>query len=177
MDIGKTLSNLLIGTKQSKFAGIAILIAFIAITLSVLFNQNEFSLSERLMIILSVFLFSIPSVVLGLFDLTCVSGKTTEGSLCWWYGWIIAFVIIIISVIVVFSSISSLLTYNGAVSKSVKPVVNEDESNTIAKDIIDDVPETQQAKEMPELKGHEHEPAMNNNEIFGFSGEEFSNFQ
>ena len=131
MDIGKTLSNLLIGTKQSKFAGIAILIAFIAITLSVLFNQNEFSLSERFMIILSVFLFSVPSVVLGLFDLTCVSGKTTEGSLCWWYGWIIAFVIIIISVIVVFSSISSLLTYNGAVSKSVKPVVNEDESNHV----------------------------------------------
>ena len=140
MDFTTTISKLLTGTPQSQYAGIAILIAMIAIILSIVFNENELSLGERLMLIGSVILFSIPSIILGLFDLTCVAGKTAENSLCWWWGWVIAFIIIIICVIVVFSSISSMLTYNVATSKSIKPVVDEDESNKIAKSLINDTP-------------------------------------
>ena len=136
MEITKNISKLLTGTPQSQYAAIAILIAMIAIILSVLFNENDFSLSERFMLIGSVILFSIPSIILGLFDLTCVAGKTMENSLCWWWGWVIAAIIIIICVIVVFSSISSMLTYNVATTKSTKPVINEVESNKIAKNLV-----------------------------------------
>jgi hypothetical protein len=150
MDFTTTISKLLTGTPQSQYAAIAILIAMIAIVLSIVFNENELTLGERFMLIGSVILFSIPSIVLGLFDLTCVAGKTTENSLCWWWGWVISFIIIIICVIVVFASISSMLTYNVATSKSVKPVVNEDESNKIAKSLVTDAPETVKPKvEMP----------------------------
>jgi MFS family permease len=150
MDFTNTISKLLTGTPQSQYAAIAILIAVIAIILSILFNENELTLGERLMLIGSVILFSIPSIVLGLFDLTCVAGKTVENSLCWWWGWVIAFIIIIICVIVVFASVSSMLTYNVATSKSIKPVVNEEESNKIAKELVKDVPETVEPKaEMP----------------------------
>lgn len=150
MDFTKTISKLLTGTPQSQYAAIAILIAVIAIILSILFNENELTLGERLMLIGSVILFSIPSIVLGLFDLTCVAGKTVENSLCWWWGWVIAFIIIIICVIVVFASVSSMLTYNVATSKSIKPVVDEEESNKIAKELVKDVPETVKPKvEMP----------------------------
>ena len=136
MEITKNISKLLTGTPQSQYAAIAILIAMIAIILSVLFNENDLSLSERLMLIGSVILFSIPSIVLGLFDLTCVAGKTMENSLCWWWGWVIAAIIIIICVIVVFSSISSMLTYNVATTKSIKPVIDEVESDKIAKKLV-----------------------------------------
>lgn len=150
MDFTNTISKLLTGTPQSQYAAIAILIAVIAIILSILFNENELNLGERLMLIGSVILFSIPSIVLGLFDLTCVAGKTVENSLCWWWGWVIAFIIIIICVIVVFASVSSMLTYNVATSKSIKPVVDEEESNKIAKELVKDVPETVKPKvEMP----------------------------
>lgn len=150
MDFTNTISKLLTGTPQSQYAAIAILIAVIAIILSILFNENELTLGERLMLIGSVILFSIPSIVLGLFDLTCVAGKTVENSLCWWWGWVIAFIIIIICVIVVFASVSSMLTYNVATSKSIKPVVDEEESNKIAKELVKDVPETVKPKaEMP----------------------------
>lgn len=150
MDFTKTISKLLTGTPQSQYAAIAILIAVIAIILSILFNENELTLGERLMLIGSVILFSVPSIVLGLFDLTCVAGKTVENSLCWWWGWVIAFIIIIICVIVVFASVSSMLTYNVATSKSIKPVVDEEESNKIAKELVKDVPETVKPKaEMP----------------------------
>lgn len=142
MNFTKTIASLLTGTPQSQYAAIAILIATIAIILSVLFNENELVLSERFMLIASVILFSIPSIVLGLFDLTCVSGKTVENSLCWWWGWVIAFMIIIICVIVVFASISSMLTYNVATVKTTKPVIDEEESNKIAKDMVNDIPET-----------------------------------
>ena len=150
MDFTNTISKLLTGTPQSQYAAIAILIAVIAIILSILFNENELTLGERLMLIGSVILFSIPSIILGLFDLTCVAGKTVENSLCWWWGWVIAFIIIIICVIVVFASVSSMLTYNVATSKSIKPVVDETESNKIAKELVKDVPETIKPKaEMP----------------------------
>jgi hypothetical protein len=138
MDFTTTISKLLTGTPQSQYAGIAILIAMIAIILSIVFNENELTLGERFMLIGSVILFSIPSIILGLFDLTCVAGKTAENSLCWWWGWVIAFIIIIICVIVVFSSISSMLTYNVATAKSVKPIVDEEESNKIAKSLVKD---------------------------------------
>lgn len=150
MNFTNTISKLLTGTPQSQYAAIAILIAVIAIILSILFNENELTLGERLMLIGSVILFSIPSIVLGLFDLTCVAGKTVENSLCWWWGWVIAFIIIIICVIVVFASVSSMLTYNVATSKSIKPIVDEEESNKIAKELVKDVPETVKPKvEMP----------------------------
>jgi len=136
MEITRNISKLLTGTPQSQYAAIAILIAMIAIILSILFNENDLSLSERLMLIGSVILFSIPSIVLGLFDLTCVASKTMENSLCWWWGWVIAAIIIIICVIVVFSSISSMLTYNVATTKSTKPIIDEVESNKIAKDLV-----------------------------------------
>lgn len=146
MDFTKTIAKLLTGTPQSQYAAIAILIAMIAIILSVLFNENELVLSERFMLILGVILFSIPSIILGLFDLTCVSGKTVENSLCWWWGWVIAFMIIIICVIVVFASISSMLTYNVATVKTTKPVIDETESDKIAKDMVKDIPEIKQSE-------------------------------
>ncbi len=51
MNFSKTISSLLTGTPQSQYAAIAILIAMIAIILSVLFNENELTLSERFMLI------------------------------------------------------------------------------------------------------------------------------
>ena len=170
MNFSKTISSLLTGTPQSQYAAIAILIAMIAIILSVLFNENELTLSERFMLIGSVILFSIPSIILGLFDLTCVSGKTVENSLCWWWGWVIAFMIIIICVIVVFASISSMLTYNVATVKTTKPVIDEEESNKIAKDIVNEMPETKPpAKEvtMPPTSDMTMQPMQNTPDMSG----------
>jgi hypothetical protein len=138
MEITATISKLLTGTPQSQYAAIAIIIAMIAIILSILFNENDLTLNERFMLIGSVLLFSIPSIILGLFDLTCVAGKTVENSACWWWGWVIAAIIIIICIIVVFASISSMLTYNVATTKTAKPVIDEVESNKIAKKMIEE---------------------------------------
>ena len=138
MEITSTISKLLTGTPQSQYAAIAIIIAMIAIILSILFNENDLSFNERFMLIGSVLLFSIPSIILGLFDLTCVAGKTVENSVCWWWGWVIAAIIIIICIIVVFASISSMLAYNVATTTTTKPVIDEVESNKIAKKMIDE---------------------------------------
>ena len=179
MDFIKTISSLLTGTPQSQYAAIAILIAMIAIILSILFNENELALSERFMLIGSVILFSVPSIILGLFDLTCVSGKTVENSLCWWWGWIIAFMIIIICVIVVFASISSMLTYNVATVKTTKPVIDETESNKIAKDMIQETPEIKPpAKEvMPPMSDMTMQPMQNTSDISGMEMNTMAGFE
>lgn len=142
----KLLTQLLTGTPQSQFAAVAIIVALLSIGLSILFNQTDLSVSERLGLIGTIVLFSLPSIIFALIDLTCISGKTTENSFCWIYGWIISLVIIVMCVIVVFSSLTSMMTYNSAATKTVSPVVEEEEANKMADEMLNSMPETQTPK-------------------------------
>lgn len=142
----KLISELLTGTQQSQFAAVAIVVALLSIGLSILFNQTDLSVSERLGLIGTIVLFSLPSIIFALVDLTCISGKTTENSFCWFYGWIISLVIVVMCVIVVFSSLTSMMTYNSAATKTVSPVVEEEEANKIADEMLNEMPETQSPK-------------------------------
>lgn len=142
----KLLTQLLTGTPQSQFAAVAIIVALLSIGLSILFNQTDLSVSERLGLIGTIVLFSLPSIIFALVDLTCISGKTTENSFCWIYGWIISLVIIVMCVIVVFSSLTSMMTYNSAATKTVSPVVEEEEANKMADEMLNSMPETQTPK-------------------------------
>ena len=142
----KLLTQLLTGTPQSQFAAVAIIVALLSLGLSILFNQTDLSVSERLGLIGTIVLFSLPSIIFALVDLTCISGKTTENSFCWIYGWIISLVIIVMCVIVVFSSLTSMMTYNSAATKTVSPVVEEEEANKMADEMLNSMPETQTPK-------------------------------
>ena len=84
------LSKLFTGTEQSRVAAIAIVCAVIAVVLSILLNNTDMDLTQRIGLVVFVVIFSLPSILLALFDLTCISGKTQYMSLCWIYGWFIS---------------------------------------------------------------------------------------
>ena len=134
----KTVSQLLVGSSQSKTAAIAIIIAFISIALSILLNEVDLNLVERFGLIGVIILFALPSVLFGLIDLTCISTKTMEKSFCWYYGWIISIIIIIICILVVFSSIMSMVNYNFIANETKEIFVDEKEANKIANDLLND---------------------------------------
>lgn len=138
LSILKTLSQLLVGSSQSKTAAIAIIIAFIAISLSILLNEIDLNLTERLGLIGIIILFALPSILFGLIDLTCISTKTYEKSFCWYYGWFISIIVIIICILIVFSAIMSMINYNYIVNETKEVVIDEKEANNIAHDLLND---------------------------------------
>ena len=170
------LTNLFIGSEQSKYASIAIFCAIIAICLCVLFTDNEMTFGQRLMIIFVIIIYTLPYVLLSLFELTCISSYNHKSGACWWYGSIISAIIVFISLIVIISAIISMLTYTDA-SNKIK--VSEDlsklspeKADDVAKIMMENVPVSKEivVEEKPQM---EHNiPTMYNNESPKYTIEE-----
>lgn len=135
-----TLKEIFMGTPQSNYAALAIVCAIIAVCLSIIFNNSALDFGERLSMIAFVVLFSIPSILLSLFELTCISNDTVNYPYCGWYGWVITALIVIYSVIVIVSSLMSMLTYNNATAKAdaddEQKKVSKESANEIARNMM-----------------------------------------
>lgn len=120
------ISDVFIGTKQSRFAGIAIFTAIIIVCISILFTNTDISLGQRFSIVIFLILISIPSVFLSLFELTCIvtGGNPKTHILCHYFAWIVAFIIFVYCGLIIISVILSMFTYNSAMDK-----VKENEQN------------------------------------------------
>ena len=104
------LSDVFIGTKQSRFAGIAIFTAIIIVCISILFTNTDISLTQRIGIVLFIILTSVPSVFLSLFELTCIvtGGNPKTHVLCHYFAWFVAFIIFVYSGLIIVSVILSI---------------------------------------------------------------------
>lgn len=136
------ITDVFIGTKQSKFAGIAIFLAIIVVCISILFTNTDISLGKRFSIVLFIILASIPSVFLSLFELSCIvtGGSKTKNQWCYYFAWFIAVIIIIYCIIIIISGLMSMFTYNSAMEK-VKDTeqnkrLSKEDANTIAVNMI-----------------------------------------
>lgn len=145
------LSKLFTGTEQSRVAAIAIVCAVIAVVLSILLNNTDMDLTQRIGLVVFVVIFSLPSILLALFDLTCISGKTQYMSLCWIYGWFISAFIVIMSIIVIFSALMSMITYNEAIAKSNENVISSKDAENLAKDMMMNKDDVEKKQETPKV--------------------------
>ena len=66
------ISDVFIGTQQSRWAGFAIFSTIIAICLFILFTSTDVSIGQRFSIVLFIILVSLPSILMTLFELTCI---------------------------------------------------------------------------------------------------------
>jgi len=132
--------DIFFGTPQSKFAAYAIFIAIIAISLSILFTSTDISFGNRFLVVLFIILLSIPSILLTLFELTCIvtGGNKKVNWWCWYFGWLIAGFLVIYSVIIIISILISMFSYNNAMDriKNTEHRVSKEEANDYAKTII-----------------------------------------
>lgn len=107
------------GSIQSQFTAYAILAAVISICISIILTGTDMTIGNRFLLIFFVILAIIPSVFLMLLQITCMvtGGNKNDRWWCWLYSWVIAIFVIIYCIFVVIISLTSLFTYNNAISK------------------------------------------------------------
>ena len=107
------------GSTQSQFTAYAIFAAVISICISIILTGTDMTIGNRFLLIFFVILAVLPSILLMLLQITCMvtGGNKDDRWWCWLYSWLIAIFVIIYCVFVVIISLTSLFTYNNAISK------------------------------------------------------------
>jgi hypothetical protein len=172
------LQKILTGTEQSRFAGLAILCAVMAIILSIIFNSTDISISQRLGMIVFFLLFSIIPISLALFELTCISALNGSSKYCGWYGWFITAFITVYCFIIVISALTSMLTY-GEASKKVNEYkeqskMSPEDANQIAKNMISEDEKPMQEQQPEQLMPSSPTNVVTENMVAGNSMSEMS---
>lgn len=96
--------DLFVGVPQSKYASIAILIALAVVGIAMLFGKDEVPIGQRFMFVLLMFIIALPSILLSLFQLTCLVTGAGFRNQRWWcaaYAWIGSIFIILYSAVIV----------------------------------------------------------------------------
>lgn len=105
--------NIFIGTSQSKYAFIAILLA-IVITLCVILFDSSISINNALLLTCIILLISLPGIVLSLLQLTCIVTGSGNKLQRWWcsaYAWVLTGIIIYYAACVIIASIFGKTLY------------------------------------------------------------------
>lgn len=160
------------GSTQSQFSAYAIFAAVISICISIILTGTDMTIGNRFLLIFFVILAVLPSVLLMLLQITCMvtGGSKDERWWCWLYSWIIAIFVIIYCVFVVIISLTSLFTYNNAISKVDMSEQNNkmspENSNNYAKMMIQTNSKEEIEKFMNSIEENEEsEKTINNNEV------------
>lgn len=104
--------NAFIGTQQSKYAAVAILIALTAIVISILIGADKIPFGQKVLFALLILLFSLPSVLYTLFQMSCIVTGASGNRGNWWCGafaWVLVVLVIIYTILVVIVSIMSIV--------------------------------------------------------------------
>lgn len=104
--------NAFIGTQQSKYAAVSILIAFVAIALSILLGADKLPIGEKLIFVFLILLVSAPSILYMLFQMSCIVTGAYGNRGNWWCGafaWFLVAIVIVYTFLVVIVAIMSII--------------------------------------------------------------------
>jgi hypothetical protein len=134
------LKNVFVGVPQSKYAGIAVLIALIAASISILFGKDKIPLGQKIGAILLLLIVSVPGILYSLFQVTCLASGAGSRNQRWWcsvYAWIISVLVVIYSVLLVAVAIMSIFSNSSLINDlSMKNVENFEDSMAMANKIV-----------------------------------------
>jgi len=105
------LQDIFVGSDQSKYAAMAILISLVAVAFTVLFSKEKIPLGQKLVIVVLMFLLSLPAMLFSLFQITCLVTGTGFRNSKWWcgaYAWFITVLIVIYALVIVVMSVMSI---------------------------------------------------------------------
>ena len=105
------LVSVFFGVPQSRYAALAILLAIIVVSLSILFSKDTIPVGQKFGFILLILLVSLPGLALSLFQLTCIVTGSGFRNKRWWctaYAWIISAVMIFYAIVLVFAAVMSI---------------------------------------------------------------------
>lgn len=191
-----SITNYFIGTKQSKYASIAIFFTILLICLAILFMNTDHPIGHRIAFVIIIVLMAIPSIALSLFELTCiVTGSSKNNKACSWYAWVVTVLIIMYCVIIAYYTINFFLTYKTATEKIIvnnnskkinsadaeniaKNMMYNPESNNIIESLEQQQPQIQQQQQpqmqqqQPQMQQQKKEKQQSNN-VSAFGGKDF----
>lgn len=151
-----------IGVPQSRWAGYAILAAVIAVAVAILLGKADISLGQRLVVIFVMFILSLPTIGLVLFQLTCLVNGTSKAPFCGWYAWIISIFTIFYCVLLIIVAITMKSSHAEA-AKAESFAVSYEEANKMAKKLMGGSSEDFEDMEEEDKEGFE---AMKKKEAF-----------
>lgn len=123
-----------VGSPQSQYAGLAIIIAISAVSLAILLGADAMPLSQKFFFIVLIFLLSIPGLLLSLLQLTCLVTGAGSDNRRWWcslYSWIMSAFIIFYSVLVVMITIQTFFINKETFGSAFQRYGRKDSKNTI----------------------------------------------
>ena len=161
------INDIFFGSEQSKYAGIALFSTIVILCIAILFSRSKIPIEQRIGFVLSILIISIPSVLMSLFELTCIvtGGNTETRWWCWVLAWVISIVIIIYCIIIIISMILSMSSYDMANERIENDIennkINKDAANIYAKNIMtineNDVKNNHSGDHKKKQKIHEEE--------------------
>lgn len=136
-------SDIFIGVPQSKFAGLAILVALIFVSFAILVGKEPIPMGQRLMFILMMFLISLPGILLTIFQLTCLVSGAGFKNQRWWcslYAWIGTGLVVLYSIILVVAAVMSMLSGSSMVKELAEMEqmqVAKNNANAVAQEMFE----------------------------------------
>ena len=136
------INDIFFGSEQSKYAGIALFMTIIILCVIILFSSSRIPIGDRFMFVLFILIISVPSILMSLFELTCIvtGGNINTRWWCWLLAWILAVIIIVYCVMIIISMLISMSEYDMANDRldytMEKNKMDKEEANLYAKNII-----------------------------------------
>jgi hypothetical protein len=152
------LSDVFLGSEQSRYAGIALFITILIICLSILFTSSKIPIEQRLMFVVFIIIISVPSILMSLFELTCIvtGGNYNTRWWCWLLAWVLAIMIIIYCIMIIISLFISMSNYDLANERITEDIANNNvdnaNANTYAKNIMKSYEQDKQTNNRHEIQ-------------------------
>ncbi len=169
------LSDVFLGSEQSKYAGVALFITILIICLSILFTSSKIPIEQRIVFVIFVIIITIPSILMSLFELTCIftGGNYNTRWWCWALAWVLAIMIIFYCIMIIISLFISMTTYDLANERITDDLANNKIDNTTdntnannyAKNIMKSYEEQENdlhKRQEPSMPQQRQEPSMQN---------------
>jgi hypothetical protein len=158
--------NAFIGPQQSKYAAVAILIALIAISLSILLGADKIPLGQKFLFVFIILLMSLPSILYTLFQMSCIVTGASGSRGNWWCGafaWFLVAIVVIYTFLVVIVAILSIINKKSMLETeefySNKEMFDEAARDFIQEEYEDEMKKHQKAGEaFNNIRGGASEP-------------------
>ena len=148
------INDIFFGSEQSKYAGIALFMTIVILCVIILFSSSRIPIGDRFMFVLFILIISVPSILMSLFELTCIvtGGNLNTRWWCWLLAWVLAVIIIVYCIMIIISMLISMSEYDMANDRldytTEKNKMGKEEANLYAKKIIinDKISQQQESK-------------------------------
>lgn len=163
-----TLASVFVGVPQSRYAAIAIILAMLVVSGTILFGKDPIPLSQKFGFVLLVFLVTLPSLLMSLFQLTCLVTGAGFKNQRWWcsmYAWIVSALMIVYAVMLVAAAVMTMTAKDVPPSKpqmqsphtQSRPPVDLTHANKMVEQFFYEEKEEEKGKPVPQVPAIEME--------------------